>query len=83
MYQTNMPMIYSELKDKNYQRMSRVLIYGMIIACLTYTITGIFGYLTFVNHPEDLMTENILDAPYDNKAISFGLFSQFFSILTS
>jgi amino acid permease len=77
-------MIYAELKDRNYQRMSRVLIYGMIIACLTYTITGIFGYLTFVYNPEVLMTENILDAPYQgNKAISFGLFSQFFSILTS
>ncbi len=48
----------------------------MLIAFLAYTTTGIFGYLTFVDNPEGLMSENILDAPYNgNKAISFGLIS--------
>ena len=64
--------------------MSMVVVKAMIVAVTAYIITGIFGYVTFVNNPAALESENILEAPYNNnKAIAVGLVSQFFSILTS
>lgn len=76
MYQYNMPMIYKELKDRGYNRMSKVIIRGMLVAVSAYIMTGVFGYVTFANNPAGLMSENILDAPYQgNKAIAVALVS--------
>jgi amino acid permease len=84
MYQFNMPMIYKELRNRSAARMSSVILRGMLVAVTAYIIIGVFGYATFVNDTEALMSENILEAPYlGNIAISIGLISQFFSVLTS
>ena len=56
-------MIYKELENRNYKRMSHVVIIGSSTAIFLYAMVGIFGYLTFVHVPE-LLTQNILDAPY-------------------
>lgn len=43
--------------------MSNVLLKGSTAAVLLYMVIGIFGYLTFLGHEEDLGT-NILMAAY-------------------
>lgn len=55
MYQLNMPMIYTELRNRSYARMNKVVIRGTNVAMTIYLITGIFGYLTFVKTPDVLM----------------------------
>ena len=77
-------MIYSELRDKSYSRINKVVVRGLLIAVSAYIVTGVFGSTTFINNPNGLKSENILDAPYQgNKGISVALISQYFSILTS
>lgn len=84
MYQFNVPIIYKELRNRTPQRMEKVIMRGLIIAAFTYIFTGVFGYATFAQTPDVLLSENIFDAPYDgNLAIRIGLISQFFAILTS
>lgn len=76
-------MLYSELRFRNYPRISRVIVRGLSVAVLAYCITGYFGYATFVNRDSVLNNENILEAPYaDNIWISIARISQFISVLT-
>lgn len=63
MYQVNIPLIYFELERRNQKTMSSVLLKGSVSAVILYTLVGIFGYLTFVHTP-DVITQNILEAPY-------------------
>jgi amino acid permease len=71
-----MPIIYAELKTRNYESMDKVVFRGTNIAIVVYTITGIFGYLTFMQKLSDLESQNILDAPYgDNLAMIIGKFA--------
>jgi amino acid permease len=51
MYQTNIPMIYSELHHKNLKSMKTVMVMGTIGATISYMIAGIFGYAAFANYP--------------------------------
>mmetsp|Transcript_55640 Transcript_55640/g.76516 ORF Transcript_55640/g.76516 Transcript_55640/m.76516 type:complete len:133 (+) Transcript_55640:756-1154(+) len=51
MYQVNMPMIYNELQERSYKKMSKVLIIGSSSAVFLYLLVGIFGYLTFNDLP--------------------------------
>ena len=47
--------------------MWKVIIYATVIACVSYTLAGFFGYASFANYPDvdDIMEkENILEAPY-------------------
>jgi amino acid permease len=63
MYQTNLPMIYQELEEKNTKQMWKILFYGTVGACFLYLLAGIFGYITFAADPkiDDLMnSRNIL-----------------------
>lgn len=89
MYQVNIPMIYYELQERSYNRMSTVLIVGSSAAVVLYLIVGIFGYLTFNSVPGEsamdvLSAENILQAPYNNAVpITVGNFALFFAILTA
>lgn len=84
MYQVNMPIIYAELKTRNYETMNKVVFRGTNAAILMYSFTGIFGYLTFVKFPQYLESQNILEAPYgDNLAMIIGSIAQFFSVMTS
>ena len=50
MYTPNIPAIYHELKHKNLENIKKVLAYGTSIATVSYFITGVFGYITFVKH---------------------------------
>jgi amino acid permease len=52
MYQPNIPAIYHEMKEKSMFKMKKVLGIGTAIASLSYCLTGIFGYVTFVKHPD-------------------------------
>ncbi|TNV72093.1 hypothetical protein FGO68_gene7968 [Halteria grandinella] len=84
MYQINMPIIYAELKTRDYATMNRVVLRGTNSAIIMYSLTGIFGYLTFVKMPQVLESQNILEAPYGNNlAMIIGSFAQFVSVLTS
>jgi amino acid permease len=65
MYQVNIPLIYYELERRNSKTMGKVLIRGSSAAIVLYAMVGIFGYLTFVDHPE-FITQNIFEAPYGN-----------------
>ena len=47
MYQINVPALYTELKVKNMESMTRVLILGTSLACICYIIAGIFGFVSF------------------------------------
>jgi amino acid permease len=51
MYQTNIPMIYSELKKQSTKSMWKVLIYGTSGATFAYILAGIFGFTTFALYP--------------------------------
>ena len=51
MYQTNIPMIYSELKKKNMRSMKKIMGYGTAGATIAYLMAGIFGYATFAQYP--------------------------------
>ena len=51
MYQVNIPMIYTELEQRNSTQMSKVLIFGTVGAVLLYIIVGVWGYVTFINFP--------------------------------
>ena len=52
MYQVNIPMIYVELERRNSKTMSKVISVGSGVAVLFYILVGVFGYATFVDHPE-------------------------------
>lgn len=62
-------MIYFELERRNYHKMSTVIASGSGAAVLVYALVGIFGYVTFVSQP-NLVTSNILQAPWNNGAIT-------------
>jgi len=49
MYQTNIPMIYTELakKENKLKSMWKILLRGTIGATIIYMIAGVFGYVTF------------------------------------
>ena len=84
MYQINMPIIYAELKVRDYPTMDKVVFRGTSVAIVVYSLTGIFGYLTFVKTPQILDSQNILEAPYgDNLIMIIASIAQFFSVLTS
>ena len=61
MYQVNIPMIYTELEQRNSKQMSKVLIFGTIGAVLLYVIVGLWGYLTFVNNPFGISAAEALE----------------------
>ena len=61
MYQVNIPMIYTELEQRNSKQMSKVLIFGTIGAVLLYVIVGLWGYLTFVNNPSGFSAAEALE----------------------
>jgi len=83
-YQQNLPMLYSELRYRNYPRISRVIMRGLSVGVLAYIATGFFGYATFVNKSQALDSENILEAPYDrNIEISIAQVCQFVTVLIS
>lgn len=65
MYQVNIPQIYYELERRNATTMSSVLMKGSLAAIFLYSMVGIFAYLTFVHTPQ-VITQNILEAPYQN-----------------
>lgn len=72
MYQPNIPAIYHEMKDKSMFKMKKVLAYGTMIASISYILTGVFGYVTFVQHPNvDVIMnrQNILKADYGPNVI--------------
>ena len=52
MYQTNIPMIFNELEDKDLKSMWKVMTFGTAGATLAYLIAGIFGYVAFADNPE-------------------------------
>lgn len=52
MYQTNIPMIYSELQVKTPKTMWSVMFYGTAGASVAYILAGVFGYVTFAANPE-------------------------------
>ena len=89
MYQVNIPMIYFELEKRNSKQMGKVLMGGTFSAVLLYALTGIFGYVTFVNFNDysafdALKAQNILEAPYANvKAITIGNFALFFAVTSA
>jgi amino acid permease len=45
--------------------MSKVITHGSLYAAFLYLLIGVFGYLTFVNTPDVLLGQNILNAPYN------------------
>jgi len=84
MYQPNLFSIYTELNNVSLKRMNKVLIRGSIIAVLLYIVSGVFGYLTFVDRPAELMKKSILEADYnDSWLVNLASFSIVFSILVS
>ena len=42
--------------------MSKVIIYGTLIAICCFSLVGFFGYATFVHDQGQLCTKNILEA---------------------
>ena len=52
MYQTNIPMVYTELKDKSLKGMWQVMLIGTAAATIAYLLAGIFGYVAFASNPE-------------------------------
>lgn len=63
MYQTNIPMIYTELEKKDLTHMWKVMRNGTVGATVVYVMAGIFGYVTFASNPnvKELMDkQNIL-----------------------
>eukprot|EP01016_Furgasonia_blochmanni_P024612 TRINITY_DN2653_c0_g2_i8.p1 TRINITY_DN2653_c0_g2~~TRINITY_DN2653_c0_g2_i8.p1 ORF type:complete len:298 (-),score=42.58 TRINITY_DN2653_c0_g2_i8:1726-2619(-) len=56
--------VYSELQRRSLRRMSKVLIRLMSIAGVLYCIVGAFGYLTFLDRPEQFEDGNILVSDY-------------------
>jgi len=55
MYQPNIPGIYRELKPMSYKRMLKVVLTGTSIVIIVYCIISIFGYLTWVGSPNELV----------------------------
>lgn len=51
MYQTNIPMIYTELEKKDLKSMWKVMVYGTVGATIAYIFAGVFGYVTFAANP--------------------------------
>lgn len=72
MYQVNIPALYSELKVKNMENISRVLLIGTLIAASAYILVGVFGFTTFALSPkvvEIMEAQNILEADYGSNPI--------------
>ena len=70
MYQPNIPIIYRELQRRSEKRMEKVVFRGSSGAVIIYIIAGVFGYLTWVTHPDELKNleteKDILNIEYDN-----------------
>ena len=72
MYQTNIAMVYVELKkpkEEKLQAMRKVMVVGTVAATVLYLLAGIFGYVTFANDPDRdaiFNKQNILEVEYRN-----------------
>ena len=77
MYQGNIPSVYRELHNRNYQRMEKVIIRGSGSVVVVYILAGIFGYLGLVGNPEFLATliskKNVLEIDYPNWAMKLAV----------
>ena len=77
MYQTNIPMIYTELEHKNLKNMWKVMVIGTLAATVSYLLAGIFGYVAFAAYKdvdEIMGMQNILKCYPDMAANYISLF---------
>lgn len=83
MQQIGVSMIYSELKGKSYEKMSRVVASGTVFVTFFYLMIGIFGYATFLGPPinHELCSQNILSANFNgSKLMVLGNFALLLSV---
>jgi len=50
MYQTNIPMIYTELEKKDLKHMWKIMKIGTAGATVAYAFAGVFGYVAFADY---------------------------------
>ncbi|CAI2361009.1 unnamed protein product [Moneuplotes crassus] len=69
MYQQNVPIIYRELNQKSYRKMSIVMISGTTFATFLYIVVSICGYLEIVGDQAKIealrANKSILEVPFD------------------
>ena len=89
MYQLVTLQIYSELESPVPRQMSKVLFMGTVACVVLFTVTGVWGYVTFINFPGYTQQKahedaNILAAPYPKGKIPIliGNLALFFVIVT-
>ena len=71
MQQIGIPMIYDELKNKNYKNMKSVVVTGTVFVSIFYVMIGFFGYATFLAPPlgDELCSQNILGANFNGSKL--------------
>ncbi|CAI2366833.1 unnamed protein product [Moneuplotes crassus] len=87
MYQPNMPIIYTELNQKSYSKMNKVVTYGTTIGVVLYITVSTFGYLGLVGDEEKLSIlrekSNILEVPYPNTSFKIAIIGLVFAIFSA
>ena len=87
MYQPNIPIVYRELNNRNYQRMEKVIIRGSGSVVILYILATSFGYLGLVGNPEFLKTlidkQNVLEIEYPNWAMKLAVMLLLFAIFAA
>lgn len=87
MYQPNIPIVYRELNNRNYERMEKVIIRGSGSVVVLYILASIFGYLGLVNnHPGiDVLIakQNVLEVDYTNWAMKLAILLLLFAIFAA
>lgn len=67
MQQICIPLIFDELKNKDYKHMKKVVVCGSTFVSFFYIMIGIFGYAIFLAPPisDELCDQNILSANFN------------------
>lgn len=88
MYQPNIPIVYRELHNSNYERMGKVIVRGSGSVVVLYILASVFGYLGLVGNEDgnlDKLMEkrNVLEVEYENWAFKIAAIGLLFAIFAA
>jgi len=87
MYQPNIPIVYRELNNRNYERMEKVIVRGSGSVVILYILASMFGYLGLVNNKAalDILEDkrNVLEIDYSNWAFKIAVIGLLFAIFAA
>lgn len=87
LYHGNIPIVYRELKVRNHQMMSEVIIFGSVFVVIVYILVSTFGYLGIVDKPQHIFVllskSSSLEIDYENWLFTSATIGFLFAIFAS